>query len=152
MVSGLEDVGDDPKGKGDTVPDGLHHGDGLLSFQERRSPGPSAQLGPLHGPGLSAERPPDGAQEIPGREETVAVEATKGTNEDGLTFRGSTESLTKGPTARGEKKRLDLEVDVETHRQEILRTPGPAIWAGFHAAAGEGGHITEHHIRKPNIT
>ena len=68
-------------------------------FQEFRLPGPSAQLGPLHGPGLPAERPPDRAQEIPGREETVAGEATMGINEDGSTFRGSTESRAKGATA-----------------------------------------------------
>ena len=70
----------------------------------------------IHGPGLSAECPPDGAQEIPGREETVAGEAAGRTNEDGPTFRGSTESRTEGATARGETKRLDLGVDMETHR------------------------------------
>ena len=69
------------------------------SFQESRSPGPLAQLGPLHGPGLPAGRPPDRAQEIPGREETVAGEAAEETNEDGPTFRGSTEIRTKGATA-----------------------------------------------------
>ena len=67
VVSGLEDVGDTPKGKGDAVPDGLHPGDGPPSLQERRRPGSSAQLGPLHGPGLSAERPSNRAQEIPGQ-------------------------------------------------------------------------------------
>ena len=45
-------------------------------------PGPLAQLGPLHGPGLPAESPPDRAQEIPGREETVACEAAGETNAD----------------------------------------------------------------------
>ena len=62
-----------------------------------------------------------------------------GTNEDGSTFHGYTESRTEGATARGETKRLDLGDDVETHRQESLRTLGPAIRAGFHMAAGEGG-------------
>ena len=89
-MSVLEDVGDDPKGKGGVVPDGLHPGDGQPSFQERRSPGPSAKLGPLYGPGLSAECPPYGAQEMPGREEMVAGEASEGTNTDGSTFRDST--------------------------------------------------------------
>ena len=54
----MEDVGDDPKGKEGAVPDRLHPGDGPPSLQERRSPGPSAQLGPLHVPGLYIKRPP----------------------------------------------------------------------------------------------
>ena len=58
VVLGSEDVGGDQKGKGGAVPDGLHHGDGPPSLQERHSLGPSAQLGPLHCPGLSTERPP----------------------------------------------------------------------------------------------
>ena len=82
MVSESEDVGGASKRKGGAVLDGLHPADGPSSFQECRSPGPSAQFGPLHGPGLPAERPPDGAQEIPGREETVANEAARGTNKD----------------------------------------------------------------------
>ena len=139
LVSGSKDVGDASKSKGGAVPDGLHPGDGLPYFQERRSPGLSAQLGPLHGPGFPAERPPDGAQEIPGREETVAGEATGGTNKDGPTFCGSTESRTEGATARGETKRLDLGDNVETHRQESLRTTGPKIRTGFHTASWEGG-------------
>ena len=53
--------------KGGAVPDRLHPGDGPRSLWEFCRPGPSAQLGPLPGPGLPAERPPDGAQEIPGR-------------------------------------------------------------------------------------
>ena len=36
----------------------------------------------LHGPGLSAERTPDGDEAIPGREEMVVGEATGKTNED----------------------------------------------------------------------
>ena len=115
VVSVSEEVGDASKMKGGAVPDGLHPGDGPPSFQERRSPGPSAQLGPLHGPGLPAKRPPDGAQEIPGREKTVASEAAGETNANRPTFRGSTESCTEGATARGETKRLGLREDVETH-------------------------------------
>ena len=136
----MEDMGGAPKGKVCAVPDGLHPGDGPPSFQERRSPGPSAQLGPLHGPELSAERPPpDGAQEIPGRAETVAGEAAEGTNTDGSTFRGSTESRTEGATTQGKTTRLDLGVDVKTHQRESLRTPGPAIRSGLQATPGEGG-------------
>ena len=112
VVSGSEDLGDAPKGKGGAVPDGLHPGYGPPSLQELSSPGPSAQLGPLHGPGLSTERSPDGAQEIPGWEETVAGEAVMGTNTDGSTFCGSTERGTEGATVRGETKRLDLGVNV----------------------------------------
>ena len=44
---------------------------------------PRHNLGPLHGPGLSAERTPDGDEAIPRRAETVAGEATGKTNEDG---------------------------------------------------------------------
>ena len=121
------------------VPDGLHPGDGPPSLQECCCPGPLAQLGPLHGPRLPAERPPDGAQEIPGREETVAGEASGETNTDRPTVRGSTEDCTKGATARGETKRLDLGGDVETHRRESLHMPGPTIRAGVHTANWEGG-------------
>ena len=109
----------------------------MPSLQERRSLGPSAQLGPLHGPGLSAKRPPDGAQEILGREEAVAGEATAGTNTDGSTFRVSTESRTEGATVRGNTKRLDLRVNVETHRRESLRTPVPTIRAGLQTTTGK---------------
>ena len=70
----------------------------MPSLQERRSPGLLAQLGPLHGPGLSTELPPVGAQEILGREEAVAGEATAGTNTDGSTFRVYTKSRTEGAT------------------------------------------------------
>ena len=66
-------------------------------------------------------------------------EAAEGTNRDGSTFHGSTESRTKDATARGETKRLDFRVDVETHQRESLRTTGPAIRAGLQAKPGEGG-------------
>ena len=138
-MSGSEDVGDDSKRKGGAVLDVLHPGDGTPSFQECCRPGPSAQLGPLHGPGLPDERPPDGAQVIPGQEETVAGEAAGGTNADRPTFRDSTESRTKGATTRGETKRLDLGDDVETHQRESLRTLGTTIRASFHTAYWEGG-------------
>ena len=52
----------------------------------------------------------------------MAGESVEGTNEDGSTFRSSTESRTEGAIARGKTKRLDLGVNVETHRQESLRT------------------------------
>ena len=128
---GPEDVGDAPKVEGGEVPDGLHHGDGQPYLQERRSPGTSEELGPLHGPVLSDKLPPDGTQAILGREEEVASEATAGTNTDGPTVCGSMESRTESATARGETKRLDIGVDMETHQQESLRTPGPAIRAGL---------------------
>ena len=89
--------------------------------------------------GCLPSAPPDGAQEILGREEAVAGEATAGTNTDRSTFRGSIESRTEGATARGETKRLDLGVDVETHRRESLRTPGPAIRSGLQTTTGKGG-------------
>ena len=138
-MSVSEDVGGASERKGGAVPDGLHPGDGPPSLQECRRPGPSAQLGPLHGPGLPAESPPDRAQEIPGREETVACEAAGETNADRPTFRGSTEDRTEGATARGETKNLDLGEDMKTHRQESLRTPGPTIREGIHMANWEGG-------------
>ena len=83
MVSGPADVGDAKEGTGGAVPDGLHPGDGPPSLQECHRPGPSAQLGPLHGPGLSDERTPVGEETIPGRAEAVAGEATGKTNEYG---------------------------------------------------------------------
>ena len=46
-------------------------------------PGPPAQLGPLHGPGLFAESTPVRDEAIPGRMEAVAGEATGKTIEDG---------------------------------------------------------------------
>ena len=64
--------------------------------------------------GCLTSAPPEGAHEILGREEAVDGEATTGTNTNGSTFCGSTESRTKGATAQGETKRLDLGVDVET--------------------------------------
>ena len=83
MVSRPADVGNAQEGEGVAVPDGLYPEDGPPSLQECHRPGPSAQLGPLHGPGLSAERTPDGDEAIPGRTEMVAGEATSKTNEDG---------------------------------------------------------------------
>ena len=56
--------------------------------------------------------PPDGAKEIPGREETVAGEAAGETNAGRPTFRGSTEGRPEGATARGKTKRLGLREDV----------------------------------------
>ena len=139
VVLGSEDVGDASEWKGGAVLDRLHTGEGPPSLQECRRLGPFAQLGPLHGPGLPTKCPPDRAQEIPGMEETVAGEAAGGTIEDGPTFCSSTESRTKGATARGETKRLDPGDDVETHRRESLRTPGPTIQAGIHTANWGGG-------------
>ena len=83
MVSGPADVGNAQEGKVGAFLDGLHPGDRSPSLQECHRPGPSAQLGPLHCPGLSAKRTPDGDEAIPGRAETVAGEATGKTNEDG---------------------------------------------------------------------
>ena len=60
MVSGPEYVGDDQKGKGGAVPDGLHPGDGPTAPQECRRPGPLAQLGLIHGPGMYTKCTPDG--------------------------------------------------------------------------------------------
>ena len=83
MVLGPADVGNAQEGKVGAVPDGLHPGDGPPSLQECHRPGPSAELGPLHGPGLSAKCTPDGDEAIPGRTETVTGEATEETNADG---------------------------------------------------------------------
>ena len=77
------------------------------------------------------KRLPDGAQEISGREETVAVEAARETNTDRSTFRGPTEGRSKSATARGKTKRLDLRGDVETRRRESLRTPVPTVQTGI---------------------
>ena len=69
----------------------------------------------------------------------MASEAAEGTNTDGSTFCVSTESRTKGATARGKTKRLDIGVVVETHQRESLRITGPVIRAGLQATPGEGG-------------
>ena len=100
------------------------------SLQECLRPGPPAQLGPLHGPWLPAERTPVGDKAIPGGAKAVAGEATDKTITDGRTLCGSTESRTKAETAGGETKRLDLGGDVEAHRRESLRSPGPAVREG----------------------
>ena len=136
---GLADVVDASERKGGVVPDRLHPGDRPTSLQECCRPGPSAQLGPLNGPGLPSERPPDRAQYIPGREETVASEAAGENNAGRPTFRGPTEGRPKGATARGETKHLYLIEDVETHRQESLCMTGPTVRAGIHTANWEGG-------------
>ena len=90
---------------------------------------------PLNGPGLPVERPSDGAQEIPGREETVAGQAVGETNAGRPTLSGPTEGRPNGATTRGETKRLNLREDVETHQRESLRTPVPTVWAGIHMAS-----------------
>ena len=84
--------------------------------------------------GCLPSAPPDGAQEIPGRGETVAGEAAGETNAGRPTFRGPTEGRPKGATAQGETKHLDLREDVETHRRESLRTRGPTVRAGINTA------------------
>ena len=83
MVLGPADVGGAKEGTGGVVPDGLHPGDGPLSLQECHRLGPLAQLGPLHGPGLSTKRTHVGYKTIPGRTEAVAGEATGKTYKDG---------------------------------------------------------------------
>ena len=83
MVSGPADVADDKEGTGGALIDGLHPGEGPPSLQEYHRPGPSAQLGPLHGPGLSDKCTPVGDETLPGRAEAVAGEAAGKTNEDG---------------------------------------------------------------------
>ena len=87
----------------------------LPSLQECHRPGRPAQLGPLHGPGLHAERTPVGYKAIPGGAKAVAGEATGKTITDGRTLCGSTESRTEAKTAGGETKRLDISRDVEAH-------------------------------------
>ena len=49
------------------------------------------------------------------------------------------ESSTEAETVGGETKRLDPGGDVEAHRQESLRAPGPAARDVVQAADGEGG-------------
>ena len=115
MVQGPADVGHAEEGTGCAVPDRLHPRDGPPSLQECLRPGPPAQLGPLHGPWLPAERTPVGDNTIPGGAKAVAGEATKKTITDGQTRCGSTESRTKDETAGGEMKRLDLGGNVEAH-------------------------------------
>ena len=94
--------------KGGAVTDGLHPGDRTLSLQECLSLGTLAQLGPLHGPRLTAKCLPDVAQEVFRGKEEVANEATDEANMGRQTFHGPTEGRPKSATARGKTKRLDI--------------------------------------------
>ena len=106
-------MGNATEGKGCVVPDRLYPGDGLPSLQECHCPGPSAQLGPLHGTGLPAKRLPDITQELPRGKEAVAEEAADETDTGGQNFRGSTEVRPESATARGETERVDIGGDAE---------------------------------------
>ena len=116
LVSGQEDVGHAMEGKVGAVPDRLYHGDRTPSLQECLRPGPSAQLGPLHVPGLPDKRFHDGAQEIHRGAEEVAAEAANKTNTGVRSIRGPTEGRPKSEGARSETERVDIGGDVESCR------------------------------------
>ena len=113
MVSGQADVGNATEGKGGAVPDRLYPGDRTPSLRECLRPGPSAQLGQLHGPGLPAKRLPDGTQEILWGKEAVADEAAGEIDTGGQNVCGPAEGRPESATARGETKHVDIEGDVE---------------------------------------
>ena len=99
--------------------------DGPPSLRECLRPGPSAQLRPLHGSGLPANRLPDKTQEIPQRKEAVAAKAADETNTDEQNFCRPTEGRPEIATASDETERVDIEGDVEACQRESLRAPGP---------------------------
>ena len=140
VVQGPADVGHAEEGTGDAVPDGLNPGDGPPSLQECLCPVPPAQLGPLHGPWLLAERTPVGDKAVPGGTQALAGEATDRTITAGHTLCGSTESRPKANNAGSETKRLDLGGNVEAHRRESLHAPGPAVREGGQETAEEIYH------------
>ena len=113
VVSGQADVGNATEGKGGAVLDRLYPGDGPPSLRECLHTGPSAQLGPLHGPGLPAKHLPDVTQEILRGKEAVAAEAADKTNMGGQSIHGPTEGQPKSATASGETERVDIGGDVE---------------------------------------
>ena len=125
LVSGQADVGHATEGKGGAVPDRLYPGDGPPSFRECLRPGPSAQLGPLHCPGLPTKRLPDRTQEMPWGMEEVAAEAANKTDRDGQNFCSPTEGRPEIATAGGETECVDIGGDVEACRRESLGTPRP---------------------------
>ena len=100
--------------------------------------GTPAQHGPLHGPWVFAGCTPSGDTSVPGGTEALAGEATGGTLADGHAICGSTESRTKTNTAGSETKRLDLDGNVATHRQESLHALGPVVRSDVQAEVGEG--------------
>ena len=129
-VSGQADVGNATEGKRGAVPDKLYPGDGPPSLWECLRPGPSSQLGPLHGPELPDKRLPDGTQEVLRGKEAVADETANETDTGGQKFRGPTEGRPESATMNGETERVDIGGDVEACRRESLRAPGPRERAG----------------------
>ena len=108
-------MGNATEGKGGSVPDRLYPGDGPPSLREYLLPVPSAQLGPVHGPGLPANRLPDGTQEIPRETEAVVAEAAGETNTGEQNTCGPTEGRPKIATTSGETERVDIDGDVEAY-------------------------------------
>ena len=100
-------MGNASERKGGAFLDILYPRDGPLYIRECLRPGPSAQLGPLHGPELPAKRLPDGPQEVFMVKEAVADEAADEANTGKQTFCGPTEGRSENATKRGETERLD---------------------------------------------
>ena len=123
-------MGNATEGKGGAVPDRLYTGDGPSSLQECLCPGPSAQLGTLHGPGFPAKRLPDRTQEVLRGKEAVADETANKTYTGGQNFRGPTEGRPESATARGKTERVDIGGDVEACRRESLHALGSKERAG----------------------
>ena len=107
-------MGHATEGKGGAFPDILYPGDRPPSLRECLRPGPSAQLRPLHGPGLPAKHLPDRTEEIPKGTEAVATEPAHETNTGGKIIRGPTEGRPKSATSSGETERVDIGRDVDT--------------------------------------
>ena len=135
-MSEQADMGHSTEGKEGAVLDRLYPENGPPSLQECIRSVPSAQLGPLHGPGMPAKRLPDGTQEIPRGAKAVAAEAADETNTGGRSICSPMEGHPESATLSGETERVDIGGDVKTCQRESLRMPGPGERAGAKKMAG----------------
>ena len=73
---------------------------------------------------------------VPRGMEKVSIEAANGANERGRHIRSPSEGRPESEGKRGKMKRVDLDGDMENHRRESLRAPGPGERAGHKKKAG----------------
>ena len=111
-----ENVGSGETGEGDEVPDRQYSGLRLSDISERGRTGPTTQLQPLHGYGVSAQRLPEGSPILPWAQDTPpSFSAWTSDDDTGKQyFRGFWVRRTKaGQTGRASQL-VDLRVNVET--------------------------------------
>ena len=75
-------MGGGETGEVDEVPDGLYSGVRLSDLSERGRPGPTAQLRPLHGHGVSARHLPEGKLILPWAQDTPISLSARTSDED----------------------------------------------------------------------